>query len=144
MAMPCIFFLWPNDAKGANTCTGGCATAYYIFFEASLTADMLSDRLSIDDFGSDSIGGRRTNNIQRLAALLLRAGRCGETQIKLPARAVGGIWFVAKTGLYNHVRPYPTDGFGRQKLQKIDYTPGSSSMFTDWHEGDARCILIWL
>src|SRR5215203_4502035 len=45
-------YFFSNDAAGANTCTGGCATAWPIFFEASVTADMLSDGLSLDDFGS--------------------------------------------------------------------------------------------
>jgi len=131
-------YFFSNDVAGQNTCTGGCATVWPIFFEASLTADVLGEGLSLDDFGSVTSAAGEQTTYKGWPLYYYAPGGVRETPNQTTGEAVGGIWFVAKTDytiMLGHTQLIGLDG----KKYKGDYTEGEAAVvyFTD---ADGRTV----
>ncbi|MEO8474830.1 MAG: hypothetical protein ABI477_21695 [Chryseolinea sp.] len=119
-------YFFSNDVAGANTCTGGCATAWPLFFEASLTADVLGEGLSMDDFGTITSAAGQQTTYKGWPLYYYAPGGVRETANQTTGEAVGGVWFVAKTDytiMLAHAQLKGLDG----KNYKGDYTEGDGS-----------------
>lgn len=123
-------YFFANDAKGTNTCQGGCATTWPIFFKDGLTAEMLGDGLDVEDFGSTPNGTQTTYKGWPL--YYYAPGGTREAANVTTGEAVGTVWFVAKpdyTIMMARTQLVGLDG----KNYKGDYTEGDGPVayFTD-------------
>lgn len=125
-------YYFSTDAAGANTCTGGCATAWPIFFEASLTADMLGEGLSLDDFGSITSASGQQTTYKGWPLYYYAPGGVREPANQTTGEAVGGVWFVAKPDYSIMIAKTQLIGLNGKKY-KGDYTEGEEAVayFTD-------------
>ena len=120
-------YYFSNDAAGENTCTGGCATVWPIFFEASLTADMLGEGLSIDDFSSVTSASGQQTTYKGWPLYYYAPSGVREPANQTTGEAVGGIWFVAKPDysiMISNSQLVGQDG----KSYKGDYTEGTEKV----------------
>jgi predicted lipoprotein with Yx(FWY)xxD motif len=120
-------YFFSNDVAGANTCTGGCATAWPIFFEASLTADMLGEGLSMDDFGTTTSAAGQQTTYKGWPLYYYAPGGVREPANQATGEAVGGIWFVAKTDYTIMLANAQLKGLDG-KNYKGDYTEGDAKV----------------
>lgn len=120
-------YYFSNDTKGQNTCTGECATAWPIFFEAGLTSDMLGEGLSIDGFSSVTSASGQQTTYKGWPLYYYAPGGVREAANQTTGEAVGGIWFVAKpdyTIMIANSQLVGQDG----KSYKGDYTEGTENV----------------
>ena len=126
-------YFFTLDAAGANTCTGGCATAWPIFYEADLTQDLLATGLSLADFATiTTTGGAKQTTYKGWPLYYYAPGGVRELPNETKGEAVGTVWFVAKpdyTIMLANAQLVGLDG----KNYKDDYTEGAvvTQYFTD-------------
>jgi predicted lipoprotein with Yx(FWY)xxD motif len=131
-------YYFSNDAAGENTCTGACATAWPIYFEANLTADMLGDGLSIDDFSSVSSASGQQTTYKGWPLYYYAPGGVREPANVTTGEGVGDIWFVAKpdyTIMLTNSQLVGMDG----KSYKGDYTEGTGNVLY-FVDGEGRTL----
>lgn len=125
-------YFFSNDAKGENTCQGGCATAWPIFFKDGLTADMLSNGLDFADFGTITSAAGQQTTYKGWPLYYYAPGGVREAPNTTTGEAVNNVWFVAKadyTIMLTRTQLKGLDG----KNYKGDYTEGDALVlyFTD-------------
>ena len=125
-------YYFSTDATGSNTCTGGCATIWPIFFEDNLTADMLGEGLSIDDFGTTTSAAGQQTTYKGWPLYYYAPSGTREAPNQTTGEAVGGVWFVAKPDYTIMIAKSQLKGLDG-KNYKGDYTEGEESVayFTD-------------
>jgi len=125
-------YFFSTDVAGQNTCTGGCATVWPIFYQAGLTAEMLGDGLKLDDFGTITSASGQQTTYKGWPLYYYAPNGTREPANQTTGEAVGGVWFVAK--------PDYTIMLAKEQLigldgvhYKGDYTPGDGPVtyFTD-------------
>lgn len=125
-------YFFSNDVAGQNTCTGNCAVNWPIFNAGTLTADMIGDDLSFDDFGSVTTPAGAQTTYKGWPLYYYAPSGTREASGQTTGEAVGGIWFVAKTDytfMIANAQLIGMDG----KSYKGDYTEGEQKVkyFTD-------------
>jgi predicted lipoprotein with Yx(FWY)xxD motif len=130
-------YYFTRDAAGTNTCTGGCASVWPIYYEANLTQDLLGEGLSLADFGTiTTAGGAQQTTYKSWPLYYYAPSVNGVFTRELPGEtkgeAVGNVWFVAKpdyTIMLVNAQLVGADG----KSYKGDYTEGTETVqyFTD-------------
>ncbi|MBL0740466.1 hypothetical protein [Chryseolinea lacunae] len=127
-------YYFSNDVAGANTCTGGCATNWPIFFEDALTQDFLGEGLSLDDFASITTPAGKQTTYKGWPLYYYAPGGVREAANQQTGEAVGGVWFVAKpdyTIMIGRAQLVGQDG----KNYNANYEEGTGAVayFTDAH-----------
>ncbi len=130
-------YFFTLDVAGVNTCTGGCASAWPVFYEANLAQDQLADGLSLSDFGTITTTDGKQQNTYKGWPLYYYAPFVNTQFVReLPGEtkgeAVGEVWFVAKpdyTIMLVNAQLVGANG----KNYKGDYTEGEETIqyFTD-------------
>lgn len=94
-------YYFANDFDGNNSCTGGCATLWPVFYAENLTATNISKDLSINDFKTITTGAGAKQLAYKGRPLYYYAPKVGTANVPEAAGATGGenfngVWFVAK------------------------------------------------
>jgi predicted lipoprotein with Yx(FWY)xxD motif len=91
-------YFFSNDAKGQNSCTGGCEAYWPIFNVDNLTAEKLGDGLDLSDFSTVTTATGKTQATYKGWPLYYFApnGSTLESVGATSGEGVSGVWFVAK------------------------------------------------
>jgi predicted lipoprotein with Yx(FWY)xxD motif len=89
-------YFFSNDANGENNCTGGCVTAWPIFYVAGLSANQLGAGLDLGDFNAVSTPNGNQLTYKGWPLYYYAPAGVREMPGQTTGEAVGGVWFVAK------------------------------------------------
>jgi predicted lipoprotein with Yx(FWY)xxD motif len=89
-------YFFSNDADGANNCTGGCTTAWPIFYISGLTQSKLANGLLLADFSSISTPNGTQLTYKGWPLYYYAPNGVRETPGQTTGEGVFGVWFVAK------------------------------------------------
>ena len=91
-------YFFSNDAKGQNSCTGGCEPVWPVFNTDNLTSEKLGDGLDLADFSSVTTTSGKKQTTYKGWPLYYFAPNGGpqEAAGATGGEGIGGIWFVAK------------------------------------------------
>lgn len=125
-------YLFASDATGANTCTGGCATNWPVFFAENLTQELLGDGLTLADFATITSNGKQQTTYKGWPLYYYAPAGTREAANQTTGEGVNGVWFVAKADysiLLANEQLIGKDGV----KYKSDYTAGEGTTlyFTD-------------
>ena len=125
-------YFFSTDVAGQNTCTGGCATAWPIFFQDGLTAEMLGTGLTLSDFGTITVAAGQQLTYKGWPLYYYAPNGTREPANQTTGEAVGGVWFVAKTDYTIMLAKTQLVGLDGNNY-KGDYTVGEGAVtfFTD-------------
>jgi predicted lipoprotein with Yx(FWY)xxD motif len=92
-------YFFSNDAKGENSCTGGCEAFWPVFNVENLTSEQLGDNLSLTDFSTITTASGRKQTAYKGWPLYSFApnGGAKEAPGATSGEGVDGVWFVAKS-----------------------------------------------
>lgn len=125
-------YVFSNDVAGVNTCTGGCATNWPVYFAENLTQELLGTGLNLADFATITTNGKQQTTYKGWPLYYFAPGGTREAAGQTTGEASGGIWFVAKpdyTILIANAQLIGENG----KKYTADYTEGDGTVqyFTD-------------
>jgi predicted lipoprotein with Yx(FWY)xxD motif len=89
-------YFFSNDANGANTCTGGCTTAWPVFNATGLTQAQLGNGLVLADFNTISTPNGNQLTYKGWPLYYYAPGGVRESAGSITGEGVNGVWFVAK------------------------------------------------
>lgn len=94
-------YFFTRDVAGTNTCTGGCASLWPVFYKPNLTQDALAEGLNITDFGTITTSDGRQQTTYKgwpiyYYAPVTNGVNTQELAGETKGENVGGVWFVAK------------------------------------------------
>jgi predicted lipoprotein with Yx(FWY)xxD motif len=123
-------YYFSNDAKGQNTCTGGCAIVWKLYYSDTIT---YGEGLSAADFGVISpTSGARQITYKGWPLYYYSPGGVQEAPGETRGEGVGNVWFVAKTDYSIMLTNYQlTDAAGVNFLGTYAQGNGATLYFTD-------------
>jgi predicted lipoprotein with Yx(FWY)xxD motif len=97
-------YIFSNDYKGRNRCSGGCETLWPYFYAGTLTQSSLGMGLDINDFDTINVGGTPQTRYKGWPLYYYApssSGYYGTQNVREAAGQTGGdayanVWFVAK------------------------------------------------
>lgn len=133
-------YYFANDSVTANTCSGGCATVWPVFYAGSISQTLLGAGLKLSDFGEITTGSGTKQTTYKGRPLYYYAPATGgvntqEAAGQTTGEGVGGVWFVAK--------PDYTIMLTRAQLVGLDgknYTFTIASPTPTYSEGNGKSI----
>ncbi len=91
-------YFFSNDAKGTNSCTGGCEAVWPVFNADNLAAEDLGDGLVLSDFSSITTASGSKQTVYKGWPLYYFAPNGGSQEAAgaTGGEGISGVWFVAK------------------------------------------------
>lgn len=120
-------YFFSKDVAGANTCTGGCATVWPVYYIESLSQAKIGQGLTLSDFGTiTTAGGQQQTTYKGWPLYYYAPGGTREAAGQINGNGIGNTWFVAKPDYTVMLADAQLIG-GDGKKYKSDYTEGEGS-----------------
>lgn len=130
-------YFFANDAISQNTCTGGCAAIWPVFYIKDLTQDKLGDGLKLEDFRTIITSSGKEQLSYKGWPLYYYAPLSGGTNVQeapgqTSGEGVNGVWFIAKPDYTIMFANHQLTGHdGKNYLSNYTEGTGKTLYFTD-------------
>jgi predicted lipoprotein with Yx(FWY)xxD motif len=116
-------YYFSNDVNGQSNCSGGCLTAWPIYYADTVTTTFGSELSSTDFKTITTAGGAKQTTYKGWPLYYYAPSGIVEGEGEVKGEGIGNIWFVAKTNYSITVANYQLTGANGVNYMS-DYTPG--------------------
>ncbi len=117
-------YYFSNDVNGQSNCSGGCLTAWPLFYADSSTTTFGSGLMAADFKTIVTPGGANQTTYKGWPLYYYAPSGTAEAAGEVKGEAVGGVWFVAKTNYSITVANFQLTGANGINYMN-DYTAGN-------------------